>query len=124
MTDGTRMLRGVMLAGLDCAKLVPLDGGRSIRVISVNDDGARDMKLEGVSDYVSFVDRIQRTPRDTVSGYFMLTPGKGGAVVIGAAARTATDEELQEAIRIDLDQAMAGLSAKLIRRRLRRRRLQ
>jgi hypothetical protein len=121
MTDGTRMLHGVMLAGLDCAKLVPLDGGRSIRVISVNEDGARGLKLEGVADYFSFVDRIQRTPRDTVCGHFMLTPGKGGAVVVGAMARRATEEELQEAIRIDLDQALAGLSAKCIRRLCRRR---
>lgn len=102
-------ITGVLLAGPDGLRLVPLDGKKRMRGLSIIGQAAAALDLLHPDGLEAFVAAARKRPRATVAGEFVVV-GEGEPVsLIHADVRRVTEEELREANRTDLDQALTEL---------------
>ena len=101
--------RGVLLAGPDGLRLVPLDGKKRMRGIAVVGQAADALNLLHPDGMEPWIAAARETPRKTVAGEFIVLVEGEAISLAHAEVRRVTEEELRQANRIDLDQALTTL---------------
>lgn len=101
--------RGVLLAGPDGLRLVPLDGKKRLRGLTVVGQAADTLNLLHPDGMEPWIAAARETPRKTVAGEFIVMVEGAVVSLTHADVRRVTEEELRQANRIDLDQALATL---------------